>query len=339
MTLTDEQLTEAVASSAFEPAAPPAWAEVVDVGRRQRRAKFGTTAAVLVVIGSMAAAALFWSGESAPLETAASDHGIVLGTEGLTDQPVDPAELGGTEWRIAGEWNGDEESLGAVVRFVDIDGPSRRVSIDLSCNSTSYELEWDGWTFTSSAVHQEGALLCFDPDRDIDRYWRSSSTFVARFSGNILIIERDEEELRLVQTAFGRPNRPGAAEQADHPLDPELIFGDWRIIDLGPDGGLIDQTGRADDIRISLTDDEVVVQHACGALTFDAEWMAGSLWTRSRAQDPTLLIGCRSHPGLLNLVEFFDRPGWIATLLVDGQLELARSPGTERIRAMSISAR
>ncbi len=339
MTLTDEQLTEAVASSTFEPAAPPAWAEVVDVGRRQRRARFGTTAAVLVAIGSMAAAALFWNRESAPLETAAPDHEIVLGTEGPTDRPVDPAELNGTEWRIAGDWNGDGESLGAIIRFVDVDGPSQRLVVELNCNPTIYELEWDGWAFTSSAVRQEGALLCFDPDRDIDRYWRSSSTFVARFSGNILIIERDEEELRLVQTAFSRPNRPRAAVTTDSLLDPELIFGDWRIIDLGPGGGLIDQTGRADDIRISLTADEVVVQHACSAFTFDAEWMAGSLWTRSRAEDPTLLIGCRSHPGLVRLVEFLDRSGWIATSLVDGQLELARSPGTERIRAMSVGAR
>lgn len=334
MTLTDDQLTDTLTSGATTPDVSPAWADIVHLGRRQRRARFGTTAAVLVVIGAMAAAALFWNRESAPLETAAPDHETVLGTEGPADRPVDPAELSGTEWRIAGDWNGDGESLGAIIRFVDVDGPSQRLVVELNCNPTIYELEWDGWAFTSSAVRQEGGLLCFDPDRDIDRYWRSSSTFVARFSGNILIIERDEEELRLVQTAFGRPNRSGAALQ-DGLLDPELILGEWRIIDLGPEGGLIDQAGRADDIRLTLTADAVIVQHSCQSVVFSADWSAGSLWTQRAPAEPTLPVGCSAHPGLTRLVNFLDRSGWIAIMLVDGQLELARSPGTERIRAMT----
>lgn len=340
MTLTDDQLTDAITSRAAAPAPAPAWNEVVSVGSRQRRSRIGTTTiAGLVAVGSLLAVVFSWGSDSAPLETAAPEHEIVAMTERATARSVDPVELSGTEWTIAGDWNGDDESLGAVIRFVDGDGPSQRLVVELNCNPTIYELEWDGWAFTSREVPLGTALLCADPDRDVDAFWRSAATFVARFSDDELVIERNEEELRLRQTAFGRPNRPGAAVQEDVLLDPELIFGEWRIIDLGPGGGLIDQAGRADDIRITLTQNEVVVQHSCRSFAFDAEWTAGSLWTRRRAQEPVLAIGCEAHPGFVNLVEFLDRSGWMAALLVDGQLELARSPGTERIRAMGTSTR
>jgi hypothetical protein len=281
--------------------------------------------------------------DEAPIETTAAADPALAGPEDTPEErPANAAELSGTEWRIAHSWGGDAESLGALVAFgqADATGPSPRVVVRLFCNSTVNELEWDGWTFTTRPVLPEDpALLCRDTDADIDQFWRSGSTFVTRFSGSYLVIERDEEELWLEQTAFGRPTREGADGRPVELLDPELVFGDWRVVDLGPGGGLIDQAGRADDITINLTRDEVVVLHACSSFTFDAEWEDGSLWTRQRAEEPTLPVGCRSHPGLVSLVEFLDRSGWIAALLVDGQLELARSPGTERIRAMSTNPR
>lgn len=294
----------------------------------------GALTMILVAAGIFAAWTALRS-NTTPLDPAAATGEARAPDNFVAERPVLPAELDGSEWRVSDDWAGDDESLHAVVTFEDANGAQPRLIVGLNCNATVYEIAWDGWTFTSREVGQNTQALCFDPDADIDTFWRSAATFVAWFSEDTLVIERDGETVRLEQTAFRRPNRADADGEEQDLVDPELIFGEWRIIDLGPEGGLIDQAGRADDIRLTLTADAVLVQHSCQSVVFSAEWSAGSLWTRQAPAEPSLPVGCSAHPGLTRLVDFLDRSGWIAIMLVDGQLELARSPGTERIRAMT----
>ena len=216
MTLTDDRLTEAITMGAATATAPPTWTEVVDFGRRQRRARFGTAMIVaLVAAGSVLAATFSWIGDSSPLETAAPEREIVGGTErptGSTDSTATPvtAESAQGSWRLM-DINfgpGFESATQRLVVVIDEDF----IRVDGSCLGLIVATEWQDAAFVGRNPDAPRTLvdgltprLIHCPDQallvSISNFLTHGDPIEVLIVEDTLLLRRDELEIRAVRVA------------------------------------------------------------------------------------------------------------------------------------------
>lgn len=213
MTLTDDQLTDAITIGSDAPAAPPAWAAVVDVGRRQRRSRIATAMAIsLVAAGSLLAAVFGWVGDRTPLETAAPDQEIVVGTERPTSSagsaaPV-AAESAQGRWRLM-DINfgpGLESATQRLVVVIDQDF----IRVNGSCLRPIVATEWQDGSFVGRNPDAPGTLVDGLTPRLPDCGERALLTSISNFlthgdpigvvvEGDSLILQRAGLEIRATR--------------------------------------------------------------------------------------------------------------------------------------------